>query len=266
MKTIIFALIIIFVSASCRNHKDKENVNSRLTLTRSLTEYTKALKNGSNGDPFQLTDFTVKNDSAYLTVSYGGGCKEHDFKVIWSERYYKTNPPETGILIVHNANGDECKALITETLAFDLTELTGPVAYNSVLINILNGATVTDSLTVGGWNPPDKDTYQVVFPEGTACQVEVTASTVVCGAGLYNNLWLALNDSVSSGLNGHYFKKYLQPVALSEEAKGFVPVPGKKYLVGATVQKENPYLNVIVCLAYSGPSVPVKINCVSELN
>lgn len=265
MKIFFSILTIIFISVSCRNNKDNDKVTSRLTLTRSSTEYIKALKTGANGDPFQLEDFSVKNDSAYFTVSYGGGCKEHYFQIIWSEKYYKTNPPETGILIIHNANGDDCKALITEKFAFNISELTGPAAYNTIVINILNGSSPSDSLTVGSWNPPDRDTYQVIFPEGTSCQVEVTASQVVCGAGLYNNLWLALNDSVSSGVGGHYFKKYLQPVALSDAARGFVPVPGKKYLVGATVQKVHPYLNAVVCLAFSGPSVPVKINCVSEL-
>jgi hypothetical protein len=263
MRTFLFYLVLL-VSVSCRSH-NKDNVTSRLTLTRSSTEYARALHNGTNGDPFVLKDFSVKNDSAYLTVSYGGGCREHQFDVIWSEKFYKTNPPETGMIITHNANGDNCKSLITETFAFNIAELTGPVAYNTVIINVLNGASLSDSLTVGGWNPPDRDTYQVVFPEGTECQVEVAASTVVCGAGLYNNLWLALNDSVSSGVPGHYFKKFLQPVALADAAKGFVPVQGKKYLVGATIQREHPYLNVVVCLAFSGPSVPVKINCVTEL-
>ncbi|HLP73086.1 MAG TPA: hypothetical protein VK155_09305 [Bacteroidales bacterium] len=263
MRTFLYSLIVILISASCSSHRD--NVTSRLTLTRSSTEYSKALKNGTNGDPFTLRDFIVKDDSAYLTVSYGGGCKEHKFEVIWSEKYHKTDPPETGIIVVHDSNGDNCKSLITETFAFNIAELTGPVAYNTVLINVLNGASLSDSLTAGGWNPPDRDAYQVVFPQGTECQVEVTASTVVCGAGLYNNLWLALNDSVSSGVPGHYFKKYLQPVALTDATKGFVPVPGKKYLIGATIQREHPYQNVVVCLAFSGPSVPVKINCAAEL-
>jgi hypothetical protein len=49
------------------------------------------------------------------------------------------------------------------------------------------------------------------------------------------------------------------------QGAGSVACTGKKYLIGATIQREHPYLNVVVCLAFSGPSVPVKINCATEL-
>lgn len=87
----------------------------------------------------------------------------------------------------------------------------------------------------------------------------------VCGVGLYENLWLALNDSVSAGTDGTYFRKYLQPVALSEDVKNFRPEPGKKYRVGARIQRNHPFTGIITCLAYPGPSVPVRITCVTEL-
>jgi hypothetical protein len=265
MKTISLVLLIGIAMISCRKDAKSDDLTSHITLKRSVTEYFDMISANGSGDPFELKDFSVDGDSAFITVSYSGGCQRHTFEIIWSETYYKTNPPETGLIVIHDAHGDRCEAYITETLAFNLKELFGPTTYDNVVINALNGKTPADSVTIGGWEPPAGNQNQVIFPQGDECQVEVTAGTVVCGAGLFDNLWLALNDSISSGAGGIYFKKWLQPVALSEEVKNFRPEPGKKYLIGARIQETHPFLDVIVCLAYSGPSVPIRITCVTEL-
>lgn len=252
---------------SCDDHQ-MDRLDSRLTLTKSATGYANTLSGNpaENGDPFNLENFEIRSDSGLITVSYPGGCKQHTFEIIWNESYDKTNPPATHLILLHNAHGDACEAFITETLVFSLSELLGQVPYETVGITVINGRSQSESLSVQDWQPSAGNAFSVVFPEGDLCQVEVTASPVVCGVGLYENLWLALKDSVSTGIDGTYFKKYLQPVALSEEAKNFRPLPGKKYRVGARIQRTHPYTGVVTCLAYPGPSVPVRITCVTELN
>lgn len=266
MKNSYVLLLLAILFTACDDNKT-DSLSSDIILTRSETEYIKAIDGNltQESDPFELREIRIENDSAFITVSYSGGCRKHTFEVIWSEMYYNTDPPETGFIVIHNANDDNCEAYLTETLAFDLTELTGPVSYDSLVVSVLNGVDPSDSISTGGWNPPDDNANEVVFPEGDECQVEVTAGTVVCGAGLFDNTWLAMNDSVSSGNEGYYFRKWLQPVALSAEAAGFVPVPGKKYLIGARVQREHSFGDIIICLAWSGPSVPVRITCFTEL-
>lgn len=265
MKYFLFHIILALAVISCDDHQT-DRVDSRLTLTKSATGYEHALSGNpdENGDPFNLQDFEIRDDSAFITVSYSGGCRQHTFEVIWNENYDKSNPPGTKLLMLHNANGDACEAFLTETLVFSLSELLGEVAYETVAVTVINGKSQSDSLS-RDWHPSAADAFNVVFPEGEQCIIEVTASTVVCGTGLYENLWLALQDSVSTGIDGTYFKKYLQPVALNEEVKNFRPVPGKKYRVGAMVQRSHPYTGIITCLAYPGPSVPVRITCVTEV-
>lgn len=266
MKTSLCIFLAILGIISCENNK-MQTADSRLTLTRSATEYASAV-NGTRenkGDPFTLRDFEIKGDSAFLTISYSGGCNEHTFEIIWSEFYTKTYPPGTGIFVVHNAHGDACKALITETLSFNIVKLTGPIDYESVNVTLHSGNPPSASSLTAIWYPSDINVYNVIFPEGDQCQVEVTAASAICGAGLWDNLWFALNDSINAGIQGSYFKKWLQPVAVVEDLKNFRPVAGKKYLVGARIQKDHPFNNVVICMAYPGPSVPVKITCVTEL-
>jgi hypothetical protein len=138
------------------------------------------------------------------------------------------------------------------------------VESRTIIINVINGKSQSGRL-IAEWNPSGSPSGQVIFTEGDQCMVEVTAMRVICGAGLYENLYLALNDSISAGIDGVYFKKYLQPVALGSGLAGFRLVEGRKYLIGARVQNEHPYTDVATCLAYSGPSVPVRITCVREL-
>lgn len=266
MKTLLFGISLLIVLASCDDNKTVTS-DSGLTLLRSATEYGNVLNGNQEvkGNPFNILDFRIDGDSALITVSYAGGCNKHTFEIIWSETYAESYPPQTNLLVIHDAHGDACKALITETLSFDLARLTGPIDYEKVVVNLVNANQPSGSASHAEWNPSNINVYAVVFPEGDQCQVEVTAASAICGAGLWENLWFALNDSVNAGVEGTYFRKWLQPVAINDNLKGFKPVKGKRYLVGAKVQKDHPFNNTVVCLAYPGPSVPVKITCVTEL-
>lgn len=74
-------------------------------------------------DAFQVVSAEVKGDILELTVSYGGGCQDHEWKMYATEKYAKSYPPKLSIFLDHNANGDMCKALLRETLKFDLTNI-----------------------------------------------------------------------------------------------------------------------------------------------
>ncbi len=69
--------------------------------------------------------FTIKNVSLIhsllqIEVTYGGGCKPHEFALYSDYKTAESNPPILKFTLLHNANGDVCKALITETLVFNL--------------------------------------------------------------------------------------------------------------------------------------------------
>ncbi len=73
------------------------------------------------------TDFTaiqaagLKGDRLILDVMYGGGCRTHTFQLNWDGKLLKSNPPQIVLNLSHNANGDTCKALISQRLQFDLS-------------------------------------------------------------------------------------------------------------------------------------------------
>jgi len=274
MKNLVLVLFIGLMIFSCKKGKEDSNdqQQTEIILKSSFTGFMDAFSNRSSeiSDPFELRDIVIKGDSVEITVSYSGGCRKHTFEIIWNETLSGTTPPQTGMIILHNANGDMCEAYITDTLAFCISDLTDAVSFDTLYVGILNGWSPLDSISSGGWDPADtagynNGDYEIVIPESDVCQVNVTALNAICGTGLWGNLWFALDDSVSGGIENFYFHKYLQPVAIEKNLGGFVPIQGKRYVVGARIQLENVFSEVPVCLAYSGPSVPVKITCIEEM-
>lgn len=65
----------------------------------------------------------IDGDIAWVTVSYSGGCAQHDFRLEWNGMYATSLPVQVSPTLLHNPNGDLCEAWITETVRFDL----GPI-------------------------------------------------------------------------------------------------------------------------------------------
>jgi hypothetical protein len=56
-------------------------------------------------------------------VQYGGGCRDHAFVLVASSAFAESNPVQAFVELVHDANGDLCKALVTRDLKAPLLAL-----------------------------------------------------------------------------------------------------------------------------------------------
>ena len=70
-------------------------------------------------DPVMIQGFTIEGESISLEISYSGGCADHSFGLCYGSLGMSA-PPYAGVNLLHDANGDSCEALITQTLTFDL--------------------------------------------------------------------------------------------------------------------------------------------------
>ena len=75
-------------------------------------------------DFYELNEVSVKRNTLMANISYGGGCRTHEFALIMSDSFTVTKS-ETQLegSIAHNANGDLCEAWLTEDIEFDLTPI-----------------------------------------------------------------------------------------------------------------------------------------------
>lgn len=154
IRTLIISLLLIAL-ISCRQDAEYpvEDDATFFTLKSSRIEFLESKNGNSGSDPFNIHRLDILDDSVFVMVSYSGGCRQHSFEIIWSEMFYETVPEGTGIIINHNANGDNCKALITETLSFNLKEFSEILSSGTICVNILNGWARSDSVTSCGCVP-----------------------------------------------------------------------------------------------------------------
>jgi hypothetical protein len=85
------------------------------------------IKEGEGGsgsqDPLTIGGVGVSVNTLRIAVEYGGGCKEHFFNLIIDSSLFVSEPAQVNLWLSHDANGDACKALVHDTLLFDLTSL-----------------------------------------------------------------------------------------------------------------------------------------------
>jgi len=128
--------VLILISSSCNERREMkksaadqtETINTKEKEAISVVEIDPTYKNIKT-DSFTLLESNVEGDNLILLVQYGGGCEEHEWKLKTNGAYAKSLPPQITLNLEHNANGDMCRALLTDTLEFNLE----PVRYPGTL-------------------------------------------------------------------------------------------------------------------------------------
>lgn len=112
--TFLFSLVLLTVS--CK----KSSINScpEVIENVNLTDFPM--------DEYGVNEIEVTKDELLINVTYGGGCEDHDFKMILlDESQIDGGSQQHQILsLSHDANNDVCYALILEhELCFDISNI-----------------------------------------------------------------------------------------------------------------------------------------------
>lgn len=115
------ALLVLVTGCRC----SQEVVGSDLGSTAESKSDSRAEENASRAsDHFDLLDAKIEGDSLILSLQYGGGCAEHTFELL-AGPMLKSLPPKQLLEISHDAQGDNCRALLQTKIQFDLTPYRG---------------------------------------------------------------------------------------------------------------------------------------------
>lgn len=74
-------------------------------------------------DPYTIKEVTLEGDILAVVVSYGGGCRDHEFTMISNQQILKSLPPQLYLTLEHENNDDNCRAMIQQTLKFDVSNV-----------------------------------------------------------------------------------------------------------------------------------------------
>lgn len=90
-------------------------------------------------ESYTIQEASINGNILRITVSYIGGCEEHQFELIGNPNIAKSLPPIRSIELVHKSNGDSCKAKMEETLRFNIANLAYKQESGSVIKLNLKG-------------------------------------------------------------------------------------------------------------------------------
>ena len=116
---LILTIFMLFIISSC----EKQNNTVNTTCPDLIQNVT---LNDFPMDFYGVNEVEVIEEELHINVSYGGGCEDHDFKLIMNNQ----TPIDGGgqqiemLYLSHNANNDVCYAQILEHhLCFDISNL-----------------------------------------------------------------------------------------------------------------------------------------------
>ena len=132
---IVYALGVFIFSIGCQQLNDQMQTGPDDGLSVVVggvdadeTGYTGTVFIGDAGDRFGTDEYAlnsaaITDDTLNISVSYSGGCEDHQFTLVVSDTFLESFPVQLHASLTHNANGDTCEAYPTENYRFDLTPI-----------------------------------------------------------------------------------------------------------------------------------------------
>jgi hypothetical protein len=72
-------------------------------------------------NPISGLTANMAGDCLELKTTFSGGCKPHNFRLVWNGAHAESMPPQISLTLVHDNAGDVCRELKTEKLGFNLS-------------------------------------------------------------------------------------------------------------------------------------------------
>lgn len=119
------ALLLIFIIpliiGSCKVHNHgfiEKKLAQEVTISNEFIEKNKA--------SYTIDQASLVGDILSIYVTYSGGCKKHMWSLMGANSFDKTDPPKKTLYLKHNANGDYCRSMLTDTLFFNIEKTKYP--------------------------------------------------------------------------------------------------------------------------------------------
>ena len=137
----ISLMIVGTATSACKSRKAKLDAETKAAFAQKA--YALEVKpvivdtTRFGSDAFEANKVRINGDTLFIEAEYTGGCKDHVFTARHNGSFMKSMPPQLNVNIDHQGNGDACRELIRETIAFDLTSCR--VGKTGSVILIING-------------------------------------------------------------------------------------------------------------------------------
>ncbi len=146
MKRLPLLLLFILPLAAC----DSESLQNHdvSIVADSAVQIGGYTNDDLTGDPFALNSARFEGQYLEMSVSFSGGCNEHDYSFFVSETVLLSDPPQLSMFVVHDDRDDFCDAYLTETISTDMGVLIDWMGGGPFLVSIVVRGSDTQSIDV----------------------------------------------------------------------------------------------------------------------
>ncbi len=140
IKHINFPIILLCLLLSACSNKGASKTADQAANSESKVKSREVMKPmvkmgyGNESDPVTINGMSAEGHMLSIEVTYSGGCADHTFELLTDGMLMKSLPPKQFYFLKHQANGDACEALISETLQFDMSGIDRANANQLVVI------------------------------------------------------------------------------------------------------------------------------------
>jgi hypothetical protein len=89
-------------------------------------------------DSYSIDTTFINHHTAFIDISYSGGCELHNFELIHEFIFCGTPPVHIQLILSHNKNNETCEALMEQSLCFDISSLYNSCDSSSLFLSLFD--------------------------------------------------------------------------------------------------------------------------------
>jgi hypothetical protein len=139
MERIFFLVITACAVYGCKSQQTQTASSAIFTDEQKKIRYHRMpelvaadFKAAGDSINFQIKEATLHESKLKVDVKYGGGCRMHEFKLVFPEQ---TDGDTIQLYLLHLSNGDNCRAFVHNALEFDVSKISEEIQHTPVRLN-----------------------------------------------------------------------------------------------------------------------------------
>jgi hypothetical protein len=160
MKEILLAVLIFTAVAgalgSCQNDLDttlddtpstapQYGPNFKFYTDSNLFSESQTKRSSDPSNQYAIESVKRENNKLKIAVNYNGGCKDHNFDIVWDGVVNLSYPGKVNLIVKHNANGDTCEGTIHDVIEVDLDRyFDNIIDSNNTLFVVSNASSIQE--------------------------------------------------------------------------------------------------------------------------
>ena len=195
---LFFAAIILL--AACEKEKSSTDIIEQTNVSKLVMQKSTSGYSPVGNSPFEIHSAGVFQGSLYMSVSFTGGEKVHEFTVKWDGNIIdEAEKKVIDLVIYHSDMNDQGKYLVYDSISADISNLGIPkeeLNKPNLWFRVINSTKISNKFL---FKAADEytDPFSIIYNRNVKVTKEGCADY-----GLWGDLWLVSNDANPVS---HYF-------------------------------------------------------------